>query len=234
MYGEEEEKITLDRESFKVLSSDTRVGILKSLSVRRKTLSELSKEHKMSVSTISEHLDKLVKADLIKQIDDGHKWKYYELTKKGRAVLNPEEKKVWILLSLSLIGLAGAGIDMMTGAFSRIFLRFNQNLASAPKRVFDPNNGFAEILTNNASDLAAGTGESIDKAAPVAGTILDNLTAPLSGAADNAAPLASEGADMLSSTPSALGIPWLHAIIIAIFAVISIYFIIRIARRKKK
>ena len=56
MYGEKEEKITIDRKTFKTLASDTRVGLLKSLNVRRKTLSELSREHRMSVSTIKEHL----------------------------------------------------------------------------------------------------------------------------------------------------------------------------------
>jgi len=40
---DDEEKITLDRQTFKILASDTRVDILKSLKVRRKTLSELSK-----------------------------------------------------------------------------------------------------------------------------------------------------------------------------------------------
>ena len=106
MYGEEDEKITLDKKAFKTLASDTRIGILKSLGVRRKMLSELAKEHKMSVSTVSEHLGKLVDAELIRQVDDGHKWKYYELTRKGKAVLNPEEKKIWILLSLSLLAFA--------------------------------------------------------------------------------------------------------------------------------
>ncbi len=119
MYGEEEEKITLDKGTFKALASDTRIGILKSLGIRRKTLSELAKEHRMSVSTIKEHLDNLSNVGLVEQKDEGHKWKYYELTRKGRGVLNPEEKKIWILLSLSGLALAVTGLDMATGFFSR-------------------------------------------------------------------------------------------------------------------
>jgi len=121
MYGEEEEKITLDKNTFKTLASDTRVGILKSLTVRRKTLSELSKEYGMSVSTVKEHLDKLSNAGLIEQKDDGHKWKYYELTRKGKGVLNPGEKKIWVLLSVSAIAALSIGFDAFTGFFGKLF-----------------------------------------------------------------------------------------------------------------
>ncbi len=98
-----EEKITLDRETFKVLSSDTRIRILKYLNTRRMTLSELSKRLKMSVSTVKEHLDNLAAAGLIVQKDEGHKWKYYELTRKGKNIINPVEKKVFIILGLSVV-----------------------------------------------------------------------------------------------------------------------------------
>jgi len=100
-----DEKITLDKDTFKTLSSETRINILKSLSKRRKTLTELSKQFNMSASTIKEHLDNLCTVDLIKQMDDGHKWKYYELTSKGKDIIEPTEKKIWIMLSVSLIGI---------------------------------------------------------------------------------------------------------------------------------
>lgn len=79
-----EDKITLDKESFKSLASGTRISILKSLDVRRKTLTELSKQLSMSPSTVKEHMENLCNADLTVQVDDGHKWKYYELTNKGK------------------------------------------------------------------------------------------------------------------------------------------------------
>lgn len=118
----DDDTITLDKGAFKALASDTRVGILKSLGIRRKTMSELAREHGMSVSTIKEHLDNLSGVGLVEQKDEGHKWKYYELTRKGRGVLNPEERKIWILLSISALALLGTGLDMATGLFSRALL----------------------------------------------------------------------------------------------------------------
>jgi DNA-binding transcriptional ArsR family regulator len=113
-----EEKITLDKEVFKTLASGTRVEILKSLDRRRKTLSELSKQLGMSVSTVKEHLDNLVAVNLIEQIDEGYKWKYYELTKKGKDILHPEDKKIWILLGISALGIAVVGLDLLRNTFA--------------------------------------------------------------------------------------------------------------------
>ncbi len=109
----EEDKITLDKDSFRALSSDTRVAILKSLDRRRKMLTELSKQLSMSPSTVKEHMDHLAKAGLVVQIDDGHKWKYYELTGKGKNVLHPEETKIWIMLGISVIAMIGIFYDML-------------------------------------------------------------------------------------------------------------------------
>ena len=116
-----EEKITLDKEVFKTLASKTRVDILKSLDRRRKTLSELSKQSGMSVSTIKEHLDNLVSVGLIEQMDEGYKWKYYELTKKGRDILHPEDKKIWIMLGISALGIAIVGLDFLRNTFASSF-----------------------------------------------------------------------------------------------------------------
>lgn len=102
------DKITLDRETFKVLSADTRVDILKHLSQRKLTLTDLSQKMGMSPSTIKEHLDRLLEAELIEPIDRGTKWKYYRLTSKGRSIIGPNELNVWILLGTSLVVAAGA------------------------------------------------------------------------------------------------------------------------------
>lgn len=101
----DDDKIVLDRKSFEALAVDTRVKILKSLKARRKTLTEIAKEEGMSVSGIKEHLSILESVGLIEKIDDGHKWKYYELTKKGREVVGPKEVKVLIVLSTSILAL---------------------------------------------------------------------------------------------------------------------------------
>lgn len=122
----EEENITLDRKTFKTLSSDTRVGILKSLKRRRKMLTELSREFGMSPSTIKGHMEKLAGADLVVQKDDGHKWKYYELTRKGKDVLNPGETKIWIVLALSLVAITATSWDFLQTTFQRASPMFTE------------------------------------------------------------------------------------------------------------
>ena len=110
----EEEKIVLDRKSFEALAVDTRVRILKALKQRRKTLSELSEELGLAVSGVKEHLETLQSAELITKMDDGHKWKYYELTRKGSEIIGPKELRVWILLSLSTLALIFSGLMLLT------------------------------------------------------------------------------------------------------------------------
>jgi DNA-binding transcriptional ArsR family regulator len=104
-----EDVIRLDRKSFEALAAQSRVKILKSLSVRRKTLSELAKELGLSVSTMKEHLDVLANAGLIIQRDEGRKWKYYDLTRKGSGIVAPRELKVLIMLGISLLLVLGSG-----------------------------------------------------------------------------------------------------------------------------
>lgn len=109
-----DDKITLDRKAFKVLASETRIKILKSLGKRRKMLAELSKELGMSNSAVKEHLENLAEAGLIAKIDDGHKWKYYELTRKGKNILTPGETKIWVILSASALAVMLTAYDMAT------------------------------------------------------------------------------------------------------------------------
>ena len=100
----EEEKIVLDKKSFGALAVDSRVNILKALRERRKTLTELSDELKLSVSSTKEHLDKITDAGLARKVEEGHKWKYYELTRKGERLVSPDtEVRVWVLLGISFI-----------------------------------------------------------------------------------------------------------------------------------
>lgn len=84
-------KINLEREALLLLSSETRVEILRSIADRRKTLSELSKEIGISKSSVKEHLEKLERAGLIRRVDEGRKWIYYEITPEGLKVVMPEK-----------------------------------------------------------------------------------------------------------------------------------------------
>jgi DNA-binding transcriptional ArsR family regulator len=127
-----EDTITLDREAFRTLASRTRVDILKSLDSRRKMLTELAKQFGMSPSTIKEHMDNLSGAGLVVQIDDGHKWKYYELTRKGREILHPEGTRVYIILGLSLFALLFTAWDLFSDGVSYA-TRNGEMLAQAGK-----------------------------------------------------------------------------------------------------
>jgi len=98
------ENIVISKTDFKALSSDTRTDILKLLLERNYNLSELSKKLELSNPTVKQHLDVLANATLIEQIDEGRKWKYYSLTKKGKNIFQEEPKyNFTILLSISSI-----------------------------------------------------------------------------------------------------------------------------------
>ena len=95
------DKITLDRDVFKALASDTRLTILKTLDERQKTVTELSKQLELNKSTLLEHLEKLETAGLVQRVEQDveRKWVYWQLTWTGRRLLHPEQIKVALLLS---------------------------------------------------------------------------------------------------------------------------------------
>ena len=107
------DKIALDKKTLGALSSETKVNILKSLDIRRMTVTEISKRLNLPKSTIHENLDRLVDTDLVKKNDDGNKWIYYELTEKGRRLLHPHEMtKIILLLSSAVFSFVGGIIEM--------------------------------------------------------------------------------------------------------------------------
>lgn len=149
----EEDKIVLDRKSFEALAVDTRIKILKSLKERRKTLSEIAKEQDMSVSGVKEHLETLEGVGLIVKKDDGHKWKYYELTKKGSGIVAPKELRVWILLSISTIALLASVLA----------------LTSVPGISQDGFGGAQMFATASDTNLLSGAAPNALKPAPMLG-----------------------------------------------------------------
>jgi len=103
----------IDKKTLKALSSDTRSDILKSLSKRRKTLTELSTEFNLAKSTITEHLNKLEQSDLIIKKATGRKWIYYELSTKGKKLIKPEASApLVILLALGIIIIIFGSINL--------------------------------------------------------------------------------------------------------------------------
>jgi len=109
-------KITLDQESFKALASEVRVGILKTLDERRQTVTDLSNLIGLSKPTLLEHLEKLQAAGLVKRMDEGRKWIYYELTRRGRNILRPHQVKIMISLALSVLLFSASLVAILTAA----------------------------------------------------------------------------------------------------------------------
>ncbi len=104
-------RFILSRKSFVALASPTRLRIIKILGERRMTLSEISREMNMSKSTVSEHMEKLLKAGLI-TVEKRGKWTYYSLTDFGRAIADGRELVVRIVISAGII-LLSAGLILM-------------------------------------------------------------------------------------------------------------------------
>src|SRR5204862_6543797 len=96
-------KITLDQESFRALASDVRVESLKRRDSRTETVTDLSNPLRLSKPTLLEHLEKLQTAGLVKRIDEGRKWIYYELTDKGRKILHPEKVAITLALASAVV-----------------------------------------------------------------------------------------------------------------------------------
>jgi DNA-binding transcriptional ArsR family regulator len=110
----------IDRKTLKALAADTRLDILKSLGKRRKTPSELSKELNLATSTVTEHLDKLEKASLIRRVETGHKWIYYSLTSKGSNLVKPKYPVQFVLIIAITIIIISAASILIYGNYSQM------------------------------------------------------------------------------------------------------------------
>ncbi len=119
-----EKKFVLDDKSFKALSADSRINILKNLIKRKMTLSELSTKLALKSSTIKEHCELLMNAELIDKIDEGRKWKYYELTNKGKQIISPnpfDEVKILVMLCFGAIIFSLVLLTIMQGFLTQGF-----------------------------------------------------------------------------------------------------------------
>ena len=159
------EEIKLSGPEFKALASETRAGIIKLLRGRNHTLTEMSKKLKLAVPTVKQHLGVLEKADLIEELDEGRKWKYYCLTRKGKNIfLHETPVNVFIVLGVSLLALVGllySFISMVEGQAMSFFASGGGQMFIAPSA-----SGIVSTTTNAAK-------ESIGETA--ARTISDNM-----------------------------------------------------------
>ncbi|HIH10484.1 MAG TPA: winged helix-turn-helix transcriptional regulator [Candidatus Diapherotrites archaeon] len=142
-------EISLSTSEFKALSSESRTRILKLLDERNHTLSELSAKTSMAAPTIKQHAAILMQSGLIELRDEGRKWKYYALTRKGKELLSAQKApstNILIILSSGIV-VALLGFALM---FSVVPLG---SIESAQQRITDP----PGISTDNGGPFISGT-----------------------------------------------------------------------------
>lgn len=113
-----EDKLILDKQTFKALSTDTRIQILKALHDKDKTATQLAQELGITNSSIKEHLDLLKNSQLIEQEDTNRKWKFYTLTLKAKRIVNPSQYAVTVGFYLSTLGfIVTSGYELINNVF---------------------------------------------------------------------------------------------------------------------
>ena len=98
-----EEKITIDMGTLKAIVVESRLNILKLLSEKSYTLTDIANLLEIKPSTVKEHLDILVKAGLITKEETKRKWKYYSLTFKGKMIAKPMEVRIMFMFAVTSI-----------------------------------------------------------------------------------------------------------------------------------
>jgi len=143
--------VTLDQESFRALASEVRVEILKRLDARRMTVTDLSNALALSKSTLLEHLERLQAAALVKRIDEGRKWIYYELTAKGRRILHPERVKIIVALSTATPLVAVGALALLAGLQGSVAFSAGTEVEPASVRLMN-------VATSAADAILVGIG----------------------------------------------------------------------------
>src|SRR3989344_8485640 len=147
----------IDKKILKALSVDARQEIIKKLSKRPYTASELSKIMNKHVTTVTENLKNLEEAGLVKKNPSENKWVYYSLSNKGERLFEPKYFTWIIVLSISFIA--------FIGGLGSIF--FNQNNYATQT---------AEKSLPAAAPLAQGASQEITQQANDAATSSPDLT----------------------------------------------------------
>lgn len=143
------DKIQLNREALKAIVADSRYDIIKLLSEKDYTLSEISEKLKLSKPTVKEHLEVLCKNGIICKEDTERKWKYFSLTEIGSAVIQKKEVKVLFVFMLNAIILVGT---VAFGFIRYIFPKKVETFGTA--RVMSAE---VEMVAHTAMDTAAAT-----------------------------------------------------------------------------
>lgn len=127
--GRQKHHVEIDRSTIQALSADSRLKILKLLSMRRATGADISRELGLSPSTVNEHMKKLEASGIVLRKETGHKWVYYEPSEKGKALTHPNrnESPVQFVLVLAIGVLLFLG-----GAFFSLAQRLQLSAVTQP------------------------------------------------------------------------------------------------------
>jgi DNA-binding transcriptional ArsR family regulator len=135
----------IDKKILKALSVDARQEIIKKLSKRPYTASELSRLMNKHVTTITEHLKNLEEAGLVQKKPSENKWVYYSLSSKGEHLFQPKYFTWVIVLSLSFIA--------FIGSLGSVFFRPYYSMQAAEKSM--PAGIESEQIAQRTADAAA-------------------------------------------------------------------------------
>ncbi len=187
----DEPKIVLDQSTFKALATGTRVKILKTLNKRRHTQSELSAVLNISVPTAKEHLNALVEAGLVKRHEEGRKWIYYSLTEKSKCVLDPERKRLWIVLGFFILSAFGTAFSAMKYFSAPFVMGGGPVMARAPVKTFAAEIAEDSVATALQTEIAPTAAKAVPTATQEA---VDMVQGAAPEALNQAAPLVAETA----------------------------------------
>ena len=150
-------KVTLDKEAFKALASDTRLDILRCLDGKKMTVTELASVTNMNKATLHEHLNKLSTVELIKRVErEGHKWVYYKLSWKGSCLLHPENNRIVVMFSATILVLIAGIVGIINYISSMIIPSITQDggMLTAPEKGAEDMNGLTYV-SDQGSNLSA-------------------------------------------------------------------------------
>jgi DNA-binding transcriptional ArsR family regulator len=149
-----DEDIVINRALLKAIGADSRISILKSLANGRKTQSQLAAELGLSSPTIIEHMEQLCSAGLVDKIDEGRKWKYYELTGTGRKLVAPAGAPVraMLLLATGLLFMAFSWFSMLQAPIADAAIELDSGAAPLLGATAEAAN---ETLAKSVSDSVA-------------------------------------------------------------------------------
>jgi len=184
-------EVKFDQGELKVLASETRVEILKTLKDRNFTVSELSEKLGHSKSTLHEHISKLLESNLVEKADNyTNKWVYYRLSRRGKGLFVDNAKRVVVIISTILL---------ITGVFQIAVFFTSVPLYSASQHRFVATDTFAEEATSP---------EAVSRAYPIAAPAAE--TEQKIGTKDEAGQ-AEEPADSAPSADAVGGAPAIRA-----------------------